>query len=189
MSSAAFFVVMSVAVAAIGAPAAAALRGAGTMMGPVNILLAYLDIGLLTLLMARSAEGDVRLLTRVAPAMALCVAAWSALLLALPPQVGAAFLGESWSVVRDVLPWTCLEYLALAVVAPAMIGLRSRSASSSYFQVRVLFGTLVVSLGATAALVVRETWAVSAALALAALMTTLLAWIRLVGTPPVRAAR
>ena len=40
LSSGAFFAVMGVAVAVIGTESAAALRGAGTMMGPVNILLA-----------------------------------------------------------------------------------------------------------------------------------------------------
>ena len=141
------------------------------------------------MLVAKRPDQDVSFLVRSVGLVLVPVALWCVLLLAAPASLGTLVLGESWSVVRPILPWTSLEYCALALSAPAVIGLRGRAASGPYLKLRSTFAGLVVAFGVSAAFFLRDVSAVSGGLAVAALVYAIYAWLLLLRTPSTRAVR
>lgn len=124
----------------LGATANAALRGAGTLLGPINVLLASVQIALVPELRRQSEQG-YRHLSRIAAPVITLVALLGvgASLFALfaPPKVGRILLGDSWSVVAPVLVVTGIEYVGQAILANATAVLRSRIQTRELVRVRM----------------------------------------------------
>ncbi|MEN0102301.1 MAG: hypothetical protein AAGC90_05185 [Curtobacterium sp.] len=104
-----------VATAIGGLSVAAALRGAGTLAGPVTVGLGAVRSLLIPRAVSRLADGrgvrglagDTAVLCLVAaPALVVLAAAGS-----LPPSVGRALLGDTWPLVAPVLLCTAVELL------------------------------------------------------------------------------
>jgi O-antigen/teichoic acid export membrane protein len=98
----------------LGSVSVGTLRGAGTLFGPVNTLIALLDFSILGALVRRSRVNDIRSVSLVAGSLAFISMAWAVVLLVLPTSIGQALLGASWGDVRTVLPITSVEYVVLA---------------------------------------------------------------------------
>lgn len=148
--AAAGWIGLGLATLALGAAAAGALRGASTVMAPVNTLFAFVGLALLPLVHRAPAPRQARLAARLSAGLAAVVLGWGAVLLLVPPGVGELLLGASWTSARAVLPWTTVEYAALAVALGGLLGLQARQESTVLLRLTAVAPALVV-LGALAA--------------------------------------
>lgn len=143
--------VLSALVAATyGAAASGSLLGAGTLLGPVNLLLALLDLAVLGRVATLSPPRRRLLLVRVLGALLLVQLAWTLLLLLLPSVVGEAVLGPTWHGSRDLLALVSVEYAVAAVVAVVTLELKVRDVGGAMVVARIAAGAVV--LGGTAVL-------------------------------------
>lgn len=155
------------------------MRGASTVMGPLNVLMAFVNLALTPWLVARDRARDLRNCAAIAGSSVIVTAAWVALVLSLPSSVGTHLLGDSWAGTRAVLPFMSLEYLGMMVALAGMQGLKVRAEARKMVQQRVAVACLMVLAGAIGVWVVGDVRAVSAGLALAAVFGAVLAWVDL----------
>jgi hypothetical protein len=189
--AAAGWVGLGLATLSLGAAAAGALRGASTVMAPVNTLFAFVGLALLPLVHRAPAHRQPRLTVQLSAALAAAVVAWGALLLVVPDAVGELLLGASWPSARAVLPWTTVEYAALAVTLGGLLGLQARQASRVLLRLTVVAPTLVVMAALAATLVGDSPQAFAAALAGATVVSGVVVWVahqRVVRGQPVQAS-
>jgi O-antigen/teichoic acid export membrane protein len=161
-------VVTSTVTVALGPAAAGALRGASTLMGPLNVLHGFVNIALTPALLRRGRSGDVRSCAAVAAALVAVVAVWGAVLLLLPDAWGRVLLGASWDGASGVLAFTVAEYVGVMVAVAAVLGLKVRHEAG--------VALLTVMGGCAAALLGPDVRWVAGALAVAAAVSALLGW-------------
>ena len=148
------YAVLVLATVAVGASSAAALRGASSVMAPVNTLLGFMSLGLLPTVNRLRTHRQLGLVARIAAAILLLTAVWCAVLLLMPPSVGGLLLGETWPLARQILPWTSLEYVFVVVAHSAILGLQARQAAGRLLvNAGVVAAALMVSAGMVAAFV------------------------------------
>ncbi|WP_157084122.1 hypothetical protein [Millisia brevis] len=144
--------VVTVATAFIGTVAAAALRGAGVLLGPLAVVITALPLVFIP--EARRAGHDERQMWS-----SLRYAAWISSCLAitvgflgplLPEQIGRLLLGESWQHAIVVLPMLGVEYAAICWLAAALNFYLARNDSVTLLRLRVSQTALVI-IGCTAA--------------------------------------
>ena len=109
-------VVSTVAAALVGAEATAALRGAGTVVGPLTIVITALAIVVIPDSARRNQSlsqvwGTLRYIALPMSAMAIAIGLLGYF---LPPWVGEVLLGDSWVAVAPLLPFTGLEFAAIS---------------------------------------------------------------------------
>ena len=179
VGQAAALAVSSVAAAAIGPAAAGALRGASTILGPLNVVFAYVHLGLTPWLVRRPRSADLRACRSVALVIGGVVVAWGVVVLLVPDAWGTALLGESWNGARDVLPFTVLEYVAIGLATASTLGLKVRGEAGVLARQKAVVGVVMVVLGCGAALLWDDVRAVSAGLAVAAAISAGLGWYHL----------
>jgi O-antigen/teichoic acid export membrane protein len=176
----AMLVVLAVMASELGEDAVAAVRGAGTLMGPVNLLFAALTFAALPELVRRDAGrgGPARAqdAVRIGLGLLCAVGVWSGLLLLLPPGAGGELLGESWAAARSVLLLTTAEYLFAAAAAAAGTVLQARGQAHLHALGRLVHagGVLVLGLGLVTAGV--DIGVVAAAFALSAGVAAAVSW-------------
>jgi O-antigen/teichoic acid export membrane protein len=128
-----------------GAAAVGSLRGAGTLFGPVNTLITFLDFGILSRLTRQDRSKDVRSAGVVAVALCGVALAWWAFLLWIPERFGTAVLGETWAGARRLLPATGIEYFFLAFVASMVLVLKLRRAARPLFVNKIISSAAIVA--------------------------------------------
>jgi O-antigen/teichoic acid export membrane protein len=164
-------------VGAVLSPAAVgSLRGASTFIGPLNVMMAFVSLGMTPVLVRRARSRDLRFCLAVAGTVLSVVCAWAAVVLLLPDAWGRAVLGDSWAGARSVLPWTLLEYAALGVASASTLGLKVRQEARMLVRQKAVVSVLVAVLGCGAALLLHDVRAVSAGLAVAGLVSVTLGW-------------
>ncbi len=168
----------------LGPAAAGSLRGASTAMGPVNVLFAFIAVGLTPVLVRRDRRGDRRFCAMVGAVTVGLVLLWGLVLLLLPEGFGTTAFGESWAGIRSVLAWTVGEYVWIAVAAGAVLGLKVQQRASGLIATRIGMATLTVLAGSLAALAVGRVQAVAAAFALSAAVGAVTAWWLLLRPAP-----
>ncbi len=151
------YIVLALATVAVGASSAAALRGASSVMAPVNTLIGFMSLGLLPMLHRLPEHRQFGMVARIAALILALTAAWCAVLLVLPPSVGRLMLGDTWPLARQILPWTSLETVLLVVGITAMLGLQVRQVGRLLVKVGIGSVALMVSAGVVAALVASST--------------------------------
>jgi O-antigen/teichoic acid export membrane protein len=120
------YAILGLATLSLGAAAAGTLRGASTVMAPVNSLFAFVGLAVLPAAFRIPPSGQVRLVARTAALLAGGSAAWGAFLLVLPGHVGELLLGDTWDGARSVLPWTILECAGLGVGVAVVLGFQAQ---------------------------------------------------------------
>ncbi len=170
------YIVLALATVAVGASSAAALRGASSVMAPVNTLIGFMSLGLLPML-HRLPDRQFGMVARIAALIFALTAAWCAVLLVLPPSVGRLLLGDTWPLARQILPWTSLEYVLLVVGITAMLGLQVRQVGRLLVKVGIGSVALMVSAGVVAALVASSTTPFAIAQATSAGIGTIVIWL------------
>jgi hypothetical protein len=134
----------------LGASAVGAIRGAGTLFGPINMLLAVLDLSVLGALARRGAGTDRRPILLFTGVYVVISALWAAVLLVVPPSLGVLILGETWTGARGVLPITSIEYVLLCVAAVLSLALKLRSLARPLFVNRAVASVVILSTAAVA---------------------------------------
>lgn len=123
----------------VGSIVVGALRGAGTLLGPVTLLTGTVR-GLLIPYLARSRHEDsaVRLRSAllVAGALLLISMPLTGGVLFVPSSIGRELIGQTWETARPVLPAIVLETFFGAVSAVAFSGHRVEGASSRTIVIR-----------------------------------------------------
>lgn len=123
-----------------GPPILAALRGAGTILGPANLLSTTTRSFALPYLSRAREVGAGHEFKQAAVVAVVSMFSMSPLLLVvifLPPQIGVALLGETWAVAGSVVLPLAVESLAALGGAVAAAGHRSRLAGSRSFYLRL----------------------------------------------------
>ncbi|MGY1719492.1 hypothetical protein ACI8AG_10655 [Blastococcus sp. SYSU DS0552] len=177
----AMLVVLAVVAVGLSSPDVAALRGAGTLMGPVNLLFAAMTFAVLPEIarMGRSVP-VLRIAGCMYAGLALVVLTWATILLLLPDGAGRALLGESWTGARDVLPFISAEALFGAASIAAGTVLQARGAARLHARARTLYAAGVLCLGVPLAFVVSDVRFMAAAFVGCAAAAAALSWTFLV---------
>jgi hypothetical protein len=178
------FAVLAFVALVLGVAGTGSLRGASTLMAPINALLAFIALALLPHLSRTPRAQHVKYCLRVALALAGASIAWGALLLATPDRLGEMILGETWDGASPLLGWTAAEYAALAVFGAAELGLLARQEAKYLLRLQLLYAGLLLGGGLIGAALAHETWVVAASLAVAAAVGAAITWVallRLVG--------
>lgn len=181
--------VSTVAAAVLGPAAAGALRGASTMMGPLNVIHAYVHLALTPALVRRERSRDVGYCVRAGGAIACVAALYAMAVLLIPDTVGELLLGQTWAGARTVLPFTSVEYLALGLATAAMLGLKVRGEAAVIVRQKAIVGLTTVVFGCGFALLFGDVRMVALGLAMAGVLSAALGWYHLVrgdgesGTP------
>jgi O-antigen/teichoic acid export membrane protein len=178
-ASLATYVTLGLATVTVGAAAAGAVRGASTVMAPINTLFAFAGLAVLPVVFRTSPHERLRPVGRVSAALVAASAVWGAVLLVLPAQTGELLLGESWAGARSVLPWTVVEYVALAAATGAVLGLQAHRQARHLAVVLFSGSVFVVAAGLLAALLGDSAAAFAAGLAVATVLYAVLAWATL----------
>ncbi len=150
------YVALFVITAIIGLEAVAGIRGAQTLLGPVNVL--YLGSRLVAVpegarLAARGSRGVVHLAIVVAVVLVVAALVVGAVLLLMPDSWGTALLGDTWDDARSVLPATIVLMGANGVGIAAVNGLRSLAAAREGLAARLILIPVIVGGGALGAVV------------------------------------
>lgn len=132
-------IITSVASVAIGAEAAGALRAAGTLFGPLNALITFLDLAIVAMVMRRQVSDRVTVYRFVGVTALFGTILWSTALILVPADWGELILGETWNIAQPVIIITAVEYLALSVFAVLNVRVKVER------RARVLFYSRLVS--------------------------------------------
>ena len=129
-----------------------ALRGASTLMSPINILLASIPLALLAEASRRTDAQGVALLRKAGVLMVGFTLVWGALLWFLPDVLGRAVLGQTWAQAHPITPWTTVEFCGIAVWTICISILRVRQRTDVALTLRLIYSaaTLVLALGVAA---------------------------------------
>jgi len=178
MGAGASFIVLLAAAALVSSAAVAALRGAGTVMGPLSLTMTAVTLAVVPELRRTgpsvSAVRAWRHLRKVAIALSALAVIAGVVAWLLPAAWGARLLGDTWSVVREIIPLTAVEYVALAWLAASAAGLRAQGRSGSLLRLRAVFTALTLGLACSGALLAGSVWGMSLGLAIAAIVGAIL---------------
>lgn len=133
----------------VGKEGVGGMRGAQTLLGPLNLLYSGFNAFMLPMLARRVAAGK-RLLGPSVPgpiALGLVTAAWTAILMLLPDQVGAQLLGDTWQLSTQAFLPTGLLMLASCLVLGASNSLIALSRADIMLRVLLVQGPLMLGLG------------------------------------------
>ncbi|WP_314035725.1 hypothetical protein [Dietzia sp. CH92] len=123
----------------LGNEGVAGLRGAGTLLGPLNTMVAGLSLVMVPRL-ARSKASVSAMIREVIPlTTAMCVVAGlcGSLGFWLPESLGSALLGPTWVAAAIVLPIMAVEYALTAIRTSLSTILRARRAASRLVVARI----------------------------------------------------
>lgn len=133
-----------VVAAVAGAGVVGGIRAAGTIMGPINIVISAVEALVLRYL-AVKVDSQLRAAVNLATALGLTVSALSGLVLLIPAPVGVAVFGENWNHARPLLLPLAVELTWAVVTSVAYSGLRSLRAAGRSVIIR--FALIPVRLG------------------------------------------
>jgi O-antigen/teichoic acid export membrane protein len=175
--------------AIVGIAAVGAIRGAQTLLGPVQIAFFALTSFGVPFLARRWAEQSrlVREAAALSAVSACGASVWVAVLMLLPTAVGAALLGDSWDGAHEVLPWVGLQFVALGVALGAGFALRAQARAGAQLRITLVQAPLLLGLGALGS---SELGVVGAAagFALAQAVGAALCWLALLRVPAGRSS-
>lgn len=154
-----------------------ALRAAGTIMGPVTMLLG-MSRTLLIPHLAQSKESSPGLNRALQVSGVMTVLALPPLvfLAVLPDSVGLFVLGQNWASAQPLLPFLALEALFIVVAAAPFAGHRAHLAAGRSLTIRAILSSARVSIIIVAAMTMGAT-AAAASMALVAFVGCIAWWI------------
>lgn len=165
-------------VATVCSPATVgSLRGASTLMSPINVGIAAVGLGAVAEVTRRTQSPARRFMVMVSAGLACCSVLWGALVWLLPSDVGGFLLGPTWDSARHVLPFSTAEFVGLSVWTGAITLLRAAGRTRVSASFRVVYLVVAVLAAGTAAALFGTAQAVQGALAAAAAALAVLSWI------------
>ncbi len=124
-SAVAPLVVVSLVAAIVSPAVVGSLRGASTLMSPINVAIAAISLGAVAEIRRRPWDRAVRFMLALSAGLAACAVVWGLVVWVMPDSVGRFLLGDTWTSARAVLPFTAAEFVALAVWNGAVALLRA----------------------------------------------------------------
>ena len=168
--------VLFIASVAISTAASGSLRGASTIMGPLNVLLAFTSIGLTPMLVRRPRAFDIRFSLAVLVVLPVIAVVWGGILLVLPESFGTWLFGASWTGIHHVLPVTIVEYVFVCGTAAAFISLRVRGQAQDLKRMRVITGTFMFVVVPLVGFATHNVLGIAAVAAVSALLSMSVSW-------------
>lgn len=174
--------VASIGVAIIGATAAAALRGAGTILGPLNVLMSAMPLAVIPEVARRGygLRDTWRVLARLSFGMSALALLVGSMGFIIPDEIGHQLLGPSWAAVAPILPITGIEYAGLAWVSSVFSALRSQGESVALLRARIVFTVCSTVLSVGAAFYWNTVRAMAIGLAVAGVSVALMLWLSVI---------
>lgn len=164
-------VIVSIATVVIGVRATAALRGASSVMGPLNVLMAAIPMVIVPEIRRSGAKTPREIWKRI-HVMGYVFATLAVLagigFSLLPTSAGRQLLGASWPSIRPLLPVTGLEYAGIVLMTFAGAVLRASGDGKNLMRIQLVKTGAGIMLGSIAALFVGTPISVSIALAASA---------------------
>jgi len=155
------------AVTTAGSVAAAGIRGAATLFGPIATLLAALPMVFVPhALRTGSSVGDQwRLVSRTSVATSVLTVVATGCLMAVPARLGAAILGASWPETRSVLPYIGVSAAAMCWAVGVSTFFQSQSKSRTVLGLNMLLVGLELATSFAAGSIFRSAIAIAISLA------------------------
>ena len=169
-------VITSVAATVVGPQAAAALRGASTLVGPVNVIFAYVNVAITPALMRRSRNADIRFARILTFAVATIASVWGLALLLLPDAWGTAALGASWPVTKSIIWVTAIQYVGLSLASGSTLALKVRRKAKILAWQKFIVAVLAIVLAIGGTLMLDDVIGAAAGLAVAGFVGAILGW-------------
>jgi hypothetical protein len=156
------------AVTTAGSAAAAGIRGALTLFGPIATLLSAMPMVFIphAARTGNSLSDQWRLLSRTSLATSLLTLVAAACLMAVPARLGIAMLGASWNETLSVLPYIGVTWAAMCWMTGIFTFFQSQAASRTVFGLTTLLIGLQVATSFAAGLVFGSAIAITVWLAL-----------------------
>lgn len=146
-----------------------AIRGAGTLLGPINLVTNSVNTIAIRQLAAAGPEHRRRTIFRWFTFSTGIAAVGALLTWLLAAYFGAWILGQSWAVVEPLVPWIALDATLVAVAVSAQAAHRVDRQSASAWKVSVVSG-----IARLVFLPIGGWWAGATGVAIAAAATTLI---------------
>lgn len=128
----------------------AAVRGAGTLLGPLATLFSAIQVVLLPEMVRILGGRRLQLASAQATLMSLLVLAWGGCLFLVPDALGEQVLGDTWSASRSVLIWATLELVLWGLASGPVALLTSYRRWKTLLCLRVAYlATVACALGVT----------------------------------------
>ncbi|TME81238.1 MAG: hypothetical protein E6I45_08590 [Chloroflexi bacterium] len=127
--------------AVAGLPAVGALRAGELLLGPFNVIFQGTTLVAIpegARLLVISTRRLLRACIQLSVGLTAAALVWSALVLLIPDEAGAALLRQNWAPARSVLLPLAIGMIALAATAGANIGMRVLAAVRRSFRTRLL---------------------------------------------------
>jgi O-antigen/teichoic acid export membrane protein len=135
-----------------GLGASAALRGADTLVGPFRVLLQTLPAMLLRRWSAANATSRHVAALKTTALLMLPLFAGGGALLAIPDSVGLQILGESWVVVRPIMPFVLVALIPITLSQISLLALKASGHSALLIHIRAIVVPVTVVSGVLGAL-------------------------------------
>ena len=133
----------------VGKEGVGGMRGAQTLLGPLNLLYSGFNAFMLPMQARRVAARQGLLLAALPGPLALAVitATWTGILMVLPRSVGVQLLGDTWDLSVDAFLPTGLLMLAACLVLGASNSLIALSRADVMLRILLVQGPLMLGLG------------------------------------------
>jgi O-antigen/teichoic acid export membrane protein len=153
-----------------------ALRGASTLMSPINVTVAAVQLGAIAEVSRRHPATAARMMRQLTTLLCLGTLLWGVVVVGLPSAWGRSLLGETWAPAHHVLPFTVVEYVGISIWTGAMSLLRARHRTGEALRLRVVYATTSIVAAPVVALATKEAAPVALTLAIVAVLLGLLSW-------------
>lgn len=164
-----------------------ALRGATTLMTPVNVLIAAASVAGVAELASRPTPSARMLGVALSAMMGLATIVWGVVVLMMPDSLGSTFMGDTWAVSQSIVPLTILEFLGLSLWTGAIVLMRAKSLTLPAVKLRLGYAGLVIVTVTLAASIWSSAHSIQIAMATAAATAGTIGWfvtIRLLAVAP-----
>lgn len=154
-----------------------ALRAAGTIMGPVTMLLGMSRTLLIPhLARAKETSGGLHQALQLSGVMTVLALPALAFLAVLPDSIGQLVLGQNWPSAQPLLPYLALEALFIVVAAAPFAGHRAHLAAGRSLVLRAILSLARISVIILTAVTLGAT-AAAASMALVAFLGCIVWWV------------
>ncbi|WP_152467818.1 hypothetical protein [Gordonia terrae] len=140
-----------VSTAVAGVAAAAALRGADTLVGPARIVLQTLPPILLRK-WSHNRAARSRSLVLASMGVLVVVSMGAVCVYLVPARIGVEVMGDSWSVVQPVLPWVLLSLAPITLTTLSSLSIKSLGEGSVLVRTRTCCVPITLFAGVIGAL-------------------------------------
>ena len=163
------------AVTTAGSVAAAGIRGAATLFGPIATLLSALPMVFVphAVRTGNSVGDQWRLVSRTSVATSVLTVIATGCLMAVPARLGAAILGASWPETLSVLPYIGVSAAAMCWVWGVTTVFQSRGDSRAVFGLNMLLVGLQVATSFAAGSIFRSAIAIAISAAFSSSVTAI----------------